>query len=69
MRKAIKIVEFAWLFVAAASIYEIIRLWGVEDATIMYYFSLPVAIFMYFFRRKTRLQMEQRHQENLKNQE
>lgn len=69
MRKAIKIVEFAWLFVAAASIYEIIRLWEVEDATIMYYFSLPVAIFMYFFRRKTRLQMEARHQEKLKNQE
>ncbi len=69
MRKAIKIVEYMWLFVIAASLYEIIRLWNVEGGTNLFYLSLSVGVFMYFFRRKTRLKMEQRQEEKLKNQE
>tara|TARA_R110002072_G_scaffold143053_5_gene288987 strand:+ start:1783 stop:1992 length:210 start_codon:yes stop_codon:yes gene_type:complete len=69
MRKAIKIVEYMWLFVIAASLFEIIRLWGVEDAPKLFYLSFFVGIFMYFFRRRTRLKMEERQKEKLKNQE
>lgn len=69
MRKAIKITEYLWLFVAGASLYEIFRLWGNVEAAKMYYLTLPVGIFMFFFRRRFRKKMEKRQEEKLKNQE
>ena len=63
MKRIIRIVEFAWIFVAAASIYEIVRLWG-TGAGKFYYITLPIAIFMFFFRRWQRLKMEKREQQN-----
>lgn len=68
MRKALRVVEIAWLAVAAISIFEIIDLWNFDDQKFwMFVGALVVAVFMFFFRRKQRLKFEARQDEKLRN--
>lgn len=59
MKKAIKFVEIGWIFVAVASLYQIITLWGTGGEQ-LFLFTLPVAIAMFFMRRWQRRKMEKR---------
>ncbi len=53
----IKFVELGWIFVAIASLYQIITLWGTGGEK-LFLFTLPVAIAMFFLRRWQRRKME-----------
>jgi hypothetical protein len=55
MNKLIRVVEIAWLAVAAVSLVEVFAEWGDWNHTIKYSLILGAAVFMYFLRRKGRL--------------
>ena len=55
MNKLIRIVEIAWLAVAAVSAVEVYMGWGDWNRTIKFSLILGAAVFMYFLRRKGRL--------------
>ena len=57
MNRTLRIVEILWLGVAAVCVVEIYRAWGQSNwnRTLQFSLFLGVAIFMYFFRRRTRL--------------
>lgn len=57
----IRIVEIAWVVVAALSLVELFRLWPNFDQRFWIFLGcLAVAIFMFFVRRKQRIKMEER---------
>lgn len=59
--KWLRIVEVAWLFVAAVSAVEIYARWGNFNQTFyIFVLSLPVAVFMFWMRRKQRIKYHQR---------
>ena len=57
MNRTLRIVEILWLGVAAVCVVEIYRAWEQSNwnRTLQFSLFLGVAIFMYFFRRRTRL--------------
>jgi hypothetical protein len=55
MNKLIRVVEIAWLAVAAVSAVEVYMGWGDWNRTIKFSLFLGAAAFMYFLRRKGRL--------------
>ena len=67
--KLMRIVEFAWLFLVALGIFELISsaYKGVYTNALLYGSLAVVAMFMFFFRRKQRLKQEAREQSNIKN--
>lgn len=64
MYRMMRIVEVAWVIVAAICIYELFRLWN-DPGNTKWYFAvfLLVAVFMFFFRRKQRQRYERRARE------
>ncbi len=58
----LRIVELGWLTVAAISLYEILMHWDVHH-TRFYIFiaTFTAGLFMFFFRRKRRLNYQKRH--------
>ncbi len=67
--KLMRIVEFAWLFLVALGIFELISsaAKGIYTNALLYGSLAVVAMFMFFFRRKQRLKQEAREQSNIKN--
>ncbi len=60
MNKMLRIVEIMWAVIAAVSAFEAYRLWGVEQQKALIFLAfLALAIFMFFFRRRTRKRYEQ----------
>lgn len=56
-----KIVEVAWLFVTAVSIFEIVNQWNQNrEHAYFFIFTAVVGVFMYLFRRKNRIAHQQR---------
>ncbi len=63
--KMLRIVEVAWLFVAAICIYELATKWTENgNMSFVYLGFLGVAIFMYFLRRRTRLNYQDKNNTN-----
>ena len=61
MKAAIRIIEIMWIVIAAVSAVELIRLFNVPgNRKWIFAAFLVFAIFMYWFRRKQRIRMEQR---------
>lgn len=58
MNRAMRMIEILWLGVAAVSIWEIYFAWGNWNTTIKFSLFLGVALFMYFFRRRSRVRMQ-----------
>ena len=58
--KMMRIVEFAWLFLVALGVFELISsaIKGVYTNSLLYGSLAIVALFMFFFRRKQRLKQE-----------
>lgn len=63
--KFFKLIEYAYLVVAAFFVEESIRAWSSEDSShaYLYVFFAAIAVFMFFFKRNFRKRMEQRNQE------
>ena len=65
MVKMIRIVEVMWLVIAALSLTEVYRSWNVDNQRA--YISLAfvaLGIFMFWFRRRSRLRYESRVNED-----
>ncbi|MCE2495969.1 MAG: hypothetical protein J4F31_05260 [Flavobacteriales bacterium] len=61
MKAAIKVIEIMWVVIAAVSVVELVRLWNTPgNKKWIFGAFLVFAIFMYWFRRKQRIRMEQR---------
>ncbi len=61
MKTAIRIIEIMWIVIAAVSLMELIRLWNTpSDKKWIFGGFLVLAIFMFWFRNKQRIRMEQR---------
>ena len=59
--KILRVSEFMYLGISALSLVELIRGWGSFDANFaIYSIFLLVGIFMFYFRRRTRLRLEAR---------
>lgn len=62
MMKFFKYFEYAYLFIAALSLFETIRLWNTErNRAYIFAFFVVVAIFMFFFKRHFRRKLEERN--------
>lgn len=67
MIKAMRVVELAWLAMAAYCLYNV---FNVPSGTQQFYFMLAgifVGIFMFWFRRRYRLRYQQKEQERENN--
>ena len=65
MSKMLRVVEVMWAVIAAVSAYEIYNQWGINrDRAYMFAAFMALAIFMFFFRRRTRMRHQARQQEN-----
>lgn len=59
--KILRVSEFMYLGISALSLVELIRGWGSFDTNFaIYSIFLLVGIFMFYFRRRTRLKLEAR---------
>ena len=66
MNKMLRIVEVMWAVIAAVSAFEVYRLWNTDQQKALIFLAfLALAVFMFFFRRRTRMRYEQRKSENL----
>lgn len=64
MNQALKIVEYAWLLVIVLCSYQIFGMIGSGKTEIWYFIAfLGFAIFMYFFRKRTRIKYMNRQAE------
>ncbi|UJH89834.1 hypothetical protein LZ575_12555 [Antarcticibacterium sp. 1MA-6-2] len=62
MMKFFKYFEYAYLFIAALSLFEAIRIWNTErNRAYIFAFFVVVAIFMFFFKRRFRRKIEERN--------
>lgn len=62
MMKFFKYFEYAYLFIAALSLFETIRIWNTErERAYIFAFFMVVAIFMFFFKRRFRRKYEERN--------
>ena len=67
--KFLKVVEIMWAVIAALSSFEIYRLWHTDrQKAYMFGAFAGLAVFMFFFRRKTRMRYEQNAQRSSGNQ-
>lgn len=57
-----RIVELAWLAVAAMSTFEVYNAWGNWQRVGLYALFLAVALFMYGFRRTNRIKQQNKEQ-------
>lgn len=65
MNKMLRIVEVMWAIIAAVSAFEAYRLWNLDQQKALIFLAfLALAVFMFFFRRRTRMRYEQRKAEN-----
>lgn len=65
MNKMLRVVEVMWAVIAAVSAYESYRLWNTDQQKALIFLAfLVLAVFMFFFRRRTRLRYEKRRMEN-----
>jgi hypothetical protein len=61
MKAAIKVIEIMWIVIAGVSLIELIRLWNTPgDKKWIFGAFMVLAIFMYWFRRKQRIRMEEK---------
>ena len=62
MSKMVRIVEIMWLVIAAVSAYEIFARWNTErQNAYMFLAFLVLSVFMFYFRRRSRLRYEAKH--------
>ncbi|MCV6630087.1 MAG: hypothetical protein OIF50_09525 [Flavobacteriaceae bacterium] len=61
MIKILRYTEYLYLFVAVASIYQIITLWNTDrNHAYIFVFFAVISVFMFWFRRKFRKRFDQR---------
>lgn len=61
---SMRIVELAWMAVAAVSVVEIYMRWNNQDTKFwLFVLALCVSVFMYIFRKKQRINYIRRKQE------
>ena len=64
----VRIVEIMWLVIAAVSTFEIFVRWNTaRDEAYMFMAFLALSIFMFYFRRRTRLRYESRAKNDAEN--
>lgn len=65
MGKAMRVVEWAWIFIAGVSVLEVVQLWSVDRARAgLFGLFAGGAVVMYFVRRRQRQRFEERHKNN-----
>ena len=65
MSKMLRVVEVMWAVIAAVSAYEIYNQWNLNrDRAYMFAAFMALAIFMFFFRRRSRMRFQARQQDN-----
>jgi hypothetical protein len=65
MGKAMRIVEWAWVFIGGVSLLEVVQLWSVDrsKAGLFALFAVGAGV-MYFLRRRQRQRFDDRHVNN-----
>lgn len=63
MNKALRIVELAWLAMAAICIIEVFRMGDWSEQSWYFAGGAVLAIFMFWFRRRQRLRYQKRQEE------
>ncbi len=61
MNRALRLIEILWLAVAAVSLVEAVKAWGTWSSVIKFALIFGAAVFMYFFRKKSRKKNEAKH--------
>lgn len=68
MSKLVRIVEIMWLVIAAVSTFEIFARWNTaRNESYLFMAFLALSIFMFYFRRRTRLNYEKRRNNDAEN--
>ena len=68
MSKMVRIVEIMWLVIAAVSAFEVFARWNSSrDEAYMFAAFLALSIFMFYFRRRSRLRYESRAKDDAEN--
>ncbi|MCH8554030.1 MAG: hypothetical protein LAT76_02670 [Schleiferiaceae bacterium] len=61
MKNLLRVVEIMWLVIAAMSIVEVIKNWGGDQTRVLIFAAFFVmAVFMFFFRVKSRRKLSEK---------
>lgn len=67
MNRALRFIEILWLAVAAVSLVEAYKAWGTWNIVLRFGLIFGAAVFMYFFRKRSRLKAASKDQSNREN--